>query len=533
MKEFFKNVSWVREIACLTIGGAIFALIYFLALPAFTGWGFLWTLLASLGISAIIDAVWTVTTNTWEDEEENTIYGWIAGGLSIILILAMIVIRLGGSSMFHAKAYANSFTPIEVQTQSEDIPSIDDVAKVSLMDTATATKLGDRTLGALSKYVSQYNVAAEYTTISYQGKVVKVAPLVHSGFFKAMKNNTIPGYVIVDTLTSEAKFVEVEGGIKYSPSAYFSKDLLRHIRSEYKSEKLGSYYNFQLDENGTPYWVVAVIEYNTWMGAKVPVGAITVNAVNGDMAKYALNDIPEWVEQVFDGDMVCDLYNRHGYYINGFWNFSDTGRTQVTEDYGYLERNGDIYIYTGVTSVAADESNIGFIMVNSRTGECNYYPVAGAEEYSAMSAAEGVVQNYGYTASFPSLVMYGEDPTYVMVLKDSNGLVKKYAMVNMVNYTVVAVEDTLDATKEAYIKAMKKSASSEPVKGESETLTITVASIDYITVAGETFVYVKDTEGRCFKQAFAENESLILLEVGQQVEVEVNGIVDITPAKFK
>ena len=160
----------------------------------------------------------------------------------------MIVIGIGGSSMFHAKDYANSFVPVEVQTQAEDIPSIDDVAKVSLMDTATATKLGDRTLGSLSKYVSQFNVSDQYTTISYKGKVVKVAPLVHSGFFKAMKNDTIPGYVIVDTLTSEAKFVEVEGGIKYSPSAYFGKDLLRHIRSEFKSEKLGAYYNFQLDE---------------------------------------------------------------------------------------------------------------------------------------------------------------------------------------------------------------------------------------------------------------------------------------------
>ena len=530
MKEFIKSVSWVREVVCLGIGGAIFALIYLLALPATASWGFLWILLASLGISAIIDAVWTC--NTWGDKD-STIYGWIAGGLSVILVIAMIVIGIGGSSMFHAKDYANSFVPVEVQTQAEDIPSIDDVAKGSLMDTATATKLGDRTLGSLSKYVSQFNVSDQYTTISHQGKVVKVAPLVHSGFFKAMKNDTIPGYVIVDTLTSEAKFVEVEGGIKYSPSAYFSKDLLRHIRSEFKSEKLGAYYNFQLDENGTPYWVVAVNEYNTWMGATVPVGAITVNAVNGEMAKYALNEIPEWVEQVFDGDMVHTLYNRHGSLLNGFWNLSDTGKTQVTEDYGYLERNGDIYIYTGVTSVAADESNIGFIMVNSRTGECKYYPVAGAEEYSAMSAAEGVVQNFGYTASFPSLVMYGEDPTYVMVLKDSNGLVKKYAMVNMVNYTVVAVEDTLDATKEAYVKAMKKGATSEPVKGESETITITIASVDYIVTGGETFVYVKDTEGRCFKQAFAENESLILLEVGKQVEVEVNGIVDITPAKFK
>lgn len=529
MKDFMKRVSWGREITCLGIGIALFALIYFLALPAIFGWGMLWTIFIALVVSEIVCQIWAYNSY----EKYNTIYGIVAGCISVVFAIVMIVVSIGGSAMFHAEEYANSFIPVEAQTQSEDIPSINDVNKVSLMDTATATKLGDRTLGGLTNYVSQFNVSEQYTTISYQGKVVKVAPLVYSGFFKAMNNETIPGYVLVDTLTSEASFVEVEGGIKYSPSAYFSKDLLRHIRSKYVNEKLGSYYNFQIDEEGNPYWVVAVNEYQVWMGAKVPVGAIIVNAVNGEMTKYALNDIPVWVEQVFDGDIVHELYNRHGNYLNGFWNLSETGKTQVTQDYGYLEKDGDIYIYTGVTSVAADESNIGFIMVNSRTGECKYYPIAGAEEFSAMSAAEGVVQNFGYAASFPSLVMYDEDPTYVMVLKDANGLVKKYAMVNMVNYTIVAVEDTLDATKEAYVKAMNKNEPSNVQDDvEMTTITITIASIDYITVNGETYAYVKDVEGRCFKQSFAENERLILLYVGQQVNVEVSDISDITTAKF-
>ena len=259
------------------------------------------------------------------------------------------------------------------------------------------------------------------------------------------------------------------------------------------------------------------------------------------MEKYALNEIPTWVEQVFDGDTVTMLYNRHGKLLNGALNLSDTGKTQVTEDYGYVEKDGDIYIYTGVTSVAADESNIGFIMVNSRTGECKYYPIAGAEEYSAMSAAEGVVQNYGYEASFPSLVMYEDTPTYVMVLKDSNGLVKKYAMVNMVNYTIVAVEDTLDACKSAYIKAITGKdeplppVDNDPVVEEyTQNTTITVASVEFITVNGTTIAYVKDADGHVYKQSFAQNEYLILLEVGQEVVIEYNTLFDfITPVNFK
>ncbi len=56
--------------------------------------------------------------------------------------------------------------------------------------------------------------------------------------------------------------------------------------------------------------------------------------------------------------------------------------------------------YTGVTSVNDDASNIGFILVNERTSEAHYYSIAGADESSAMAAAEGEVQEKGYRASF-------------------------------------------------------------------------------------------------------------------------------------
>jgi hypothetical protein len=238
-------------------------------------------------------------------------------------------------------------------------------------------------------------------------------------------------------------------------------------------------------------------------------------------------------EQVVDGDTVAMMYNRNGQYLNGFWNLADTGKTQVTDDYGYVEKDGDIYIYTGVTSVSADESNIGFIMANTRTGEMSYYPVAGAEEYSSMSAAEGVVQNFGYKASFPSLIMYGDEPTYVMVLKDANGLVKMYAMVNMRNYTIVSVEETLQACQKSYVKAMEKAGSAANIEIEGiETVkdTVVVSSVEFIIVEGETIVYVKTEDGRVFKQAFAENENLILIDIGEKVEVEYVELETITAA---
>ena len=95
-----------------------------------------------------------------------------------------------------------------------------------------------------------------------------------------------------------------------------------------------------------------------------------------------------------------------------------------------------MWYFTGVTSVNEDESNIGFILTNARTGEYKFYPVIGAEEYSAMHAAEGEVQEKGYQASFPSLINVGGQATYIMVLKDSGGLVKLYALVNVEKYSM-------------------------------------------------------------------------------------------------
>ena len=538
MNNETKNKNFnLGSILLLLPAALLFAGIYWVCLPSFSGYGILWALVAALFFPGIIEFGICYDEFFYFICEENTamkktvVYGQlIVAGLIFVYIL---IAGIGSSAMFHAQDYTDSFVVEEVDTAQEDLPSFEDVAKISLMDTESAKKLGDRTLGGLTEYVSQYNVSNRYTTISYKGKVVKVAPLIHGGFFKAMNNATIPGYVMVDTVTNEAKFVEVEGGITYSTSAYFSKDLIRHLRSKYKAEMLGNYTNFQIDEEGHPYYVITTLEYSVWKGAKVPSGAILVDAVSGEMKKYSLTEIPAWVEQVVDGDMVETLYDRHGKFINGFWNLSDTGKTQVTDDYGYMEKDGDIYIYTGVTSVVADESNIGFIMVNSRTGECKYYPIPGAEEYSAKAAAEGMVQNFGYTASFPSLVMYGDEPTYVMVLKDANGLVKMYAMVNMKNYTIVAVEETLQACQKAYVKAMTSAGSAANIEIEGiETVkeTVVVSSVEFINVEGETIVYVKTEDGRVFKQAFAENENLILIDAGEKVEVEYVELETITAA---
>ena len=56
--------------------------------------------------------------------------------------------------------------------------------------------------------------------------------------------------------------------------------------------------------------------------------------------------------------------------------------------------------------LTGDQSNVGFVLMNQRTMETRFYKVEGATEMSAMSSAEGQVQNLGYKSSFPLLFKY-------------------------------------------------------------------------------------------------------------------------------
>jgi hypothetical protein len=195
---------------------------------------------------------------------------------------------------------------------------------------------------------------------------------------------------------------------------------------------------------------------------------------------------------------------------------------QTTDDFGYIVIGDDVWYFTGVTSVASDESNIGFIITNARTGEYRYYPVVGAEEYSAMGAAEGEVQEKGYVASFPSLINVSGEATYIMVLKDENGLVKLYALVNVENYGIVATGNTQTEAKDAYVALLKQAGKIEdtkPEKPDVKTAIVTVTKVRLATVDGNTVVYVTADDGVVYKGLLADDETLILLDAGMTINV--------------
>ena len=447
----------------------------------------------------------------------------------LIAAIPVAVLVLGGifsSSFFNAQKYASV---IEVQQSdfSEDMPEADVVTNISLMDTASASILGNRELGALSDVVSQYNVSLDYNQINYKGTPKKVANLEYVDFFRWLNNSAsgVPGYVMVDPVGNDADYVKFEKPMIYVDSAYLEEDLMRKLRFSYPT-KIFSSVNFEIDEEGNPYYIVSCMKPRVGLFGAMDVHEVIIfNPCDGTSELFAVADAPAWIDNVYDGNLASQKYNWYGTLSRGFWN-SVIGKRDckmTTEGYGYVVRGDDVWYYTGITSVTSDESNIGFILTNARTGEYKYYPIIGAEEYSAMGAAQGEVQEKGYVASFPSLINVEGEATYIMVLKDENGLVKLYALVNVENYSIVATGDTQTSAKQAYLEELAKRGvitEEELPAPETKTADLTVKTVRLATVGGETVVYITAEDGTVYRGALASDESLILVTEGMALTVE-------------
>lgn len=453
-------------------------------------------------------------------------FSWFAKLCSVLVIVCVGVLIVGsalGATLFRSRAYAN-LLPVDKREFTEDIEQSDQVTDIALMDTESARIFGNRKIGSLSDVVSQYEIEADYTQISIKGQPTKVSGLKYASFFKWWnnRNSGVPGYVQVNPVNSEAKYVKLTKPMKYVPSAYFNYNLQRHVQLTYPT-KIISGYKFEVDDAGNPYYICPTMTARVGLFGGIDVnGVIICDPIDGECKYYAIGDCPSWVDSVYDGHLLTKKYNWHGMLSGGYINsiIGQKGCKQATDDFGYKIIGDDVWVYTGVTSANGDQSNIGFVMMNQRTSEARYYQVSGAEEHSAMSAAEGEVQEKGYKASFPSLINVSGTPTYIMVLKDAGGLVKLYAMVNVEQYNIVATATFQTKVFEEYKTLLASDGKLETEENDLKEDTITVQSVEYIDTDDGTMVYIKDTNHQVYKQAFKEDESLIRISAGDVLHVK-------------
>jgi len=446
---------------------------------------------------------------------------WLLGAI----VLPLLILAVGGiasSPFFHARQYADIITVTEADFAT-DMPETDNVTNIALMDTDSARIIGNRALGSLSDVVSQYEMSDSYTQINFRGAPKKVGNLEYAGFFKWAGNrkNGVPGYVMVDPVNNTAEYCRLEHPIRYTDSAYFGEDLTRKLRFSYPTKIFGTV-SFEMDEDGNPHYIVPCLSPRVGLfGALDVCEVIIFDPTDGTSQLMPVADTPNWVDIVYNGYLAEDKYNWHGTLSGGFWNsvIGNKGCKKTTDDFGYLMYDDDVWYYTGVTSVNGDASNIGFILSNARTGSYKYYSVVGAEEHSAMGAAEGEVQEKGYVASFPALVNVSGTPTYLTVLKDSSGLVKLYALINVEKYSVVATGETQEKAMNAYRERLYEEGiltRQEPPAPVTDSATVTITDVRDITQDGNTRLYFYADDG-CVYRLNTLTDAALLIRAGDRV----------------
>ena len=450
------------------------------------------------------------------------------GLLIVILCIATLGIgQVASHQFFHAGAY-QKLIPVENREFTEDIAQVS-MKDVPIVDKDSAIQLGNRKIGELVNLISQFEVDEydySYTQINYRDTPTRVAPLRYGNIIKWFNNqsNGIPGYISVNMTTQDVELVQLEEGIRYSPGEYFFRDLDRHLRFQYPT-KIFEDYSFEVDDDGKPYWICPVINYTIGLfGGRDVKGVVIVNACNGDSEYYDIQDVPQWVDRAYSADIIVEQINYWGKYKNGYINtiFGQRDVCVTSGGYNYLAIDDDVWLYTGLTSVGNDESNIGLVLVNMRTKEARYYIVSGATEYSAMDSAEGQVQNLAYKATFPVLLNIGGQPTYLVSLKDNAGLVKKFAFVNVEKYQHVAIGDTLDQAYAVYVKLLS---SGQIIDASSiSEITGTVTQVDTAVKDGNTYFYVQlSNSKKIFVASIQLNDVLAVLQPEDRVTI---GYVD-------
>lgn len=446
--------------------------------------------------------------------------GWISTVAIALLIAIPAVLGFFSQPLFRAKSYA-TLIPVEDANFADSVKEMS-YDKVPVVDREAAAIIGARQMGSVQEVVSQFEINENYTQINIKNVPVRVSPLAYSDIVKYFINsgNGIPYYVKVDMATQEADLIKLANPLKYSKSDILMRDITRHNRFNHPTKMFGET-NFEVDDNGNGYYITSVLTRRIgFFGGTDVKGAIVTNGANGESQYYDIANVPNWVDRVYPADLIVQQLDFRGMYTNGFFNsiIGQRNVTRTTQGYNYVPLNDDIYLFTGVTSIRSDSSNLGFYFVNLRTKEAKFFSVPSADEVSAMNSAAGQIQEKNYSPAFPVLLNIKNRPTYLIGLKDASGLAKMFALVDAENYQQVIVGNTVQEVIAQY--NLRTDTSNQPGADANEK-TIVVDEVQNVVIDGNTIFFIRAKDDTTIYVGTAKQlgSALVFVKPGETLKV--------------
>lgn len=461
----------------------------------------------------------------------------------MLVVLAYLVITplLTSLTIFRTAAYQTLIGKVADGNKISNHIAPISIDEIRVVDEDLAHLLGEKVLGSQPALGSQVELG-EFCIQKVNNDLYWVAPLLHSGFFKWMNNRSgSAGYVMVSaTNERDVKLVQNIGAspvkIKYQPKAYFQSNIKRLLYlNGYATVGLEDF-SFEIDDKGLPFWVVTTFKKEIGFSGDEATGIVLINAQTGQMKEYSIANTPKWVDRIQPIKFIEEQLNDWGEYVQGYWNFSNENKLQITEGLTLVYGNDNrSYWYTGLTSVGKDESAVGFVLVDTRTKEATFYKQGGATEYAAQSSAQGKVQEKGYQASLPIPYNINNIPTYVMTLKDKGGLVKMFAMVAISDYTIVGVGNTMREALTSYKNVYNMSDNKVNPNSVSnrKVLTTVITRIQNDVKNGNSFYYFKVKDyPNIFVGSSQISSQLPVTMIGDHVtlyfDVDMEAVIDVS-----
>jgi len=376
---------------------------------------------------------------------------------------AAAVVYLGsfllGSGMFRSDDYKNMIGSVDERVWTQDVQP-KDPKHMRMSTRENAVYLARKVLGEAGAIGSQFNISESHMTLQMINKELwYVVPLDYQGFSVWTSTDGVPGYIMVNGEDPHRqailKMLPADQKMKYTPGAFFSDELERHLRNNGFINVALTDYKFEIDESGKSWWVASAYKPTiTWSGEKME-GVVKVDPVNGETIFYPIGKIPDWVDRALPREFIKDYLEWNGEYLHGWMN-TWWGKKDIAkpEEPNLIYGEGDQPEWvTGITSKnGKDDSLIALVYTNSRTGKSIRYKVAGGGTDAAVLDAvnkNNHVQFRKLHGADPQLYnVYGTMASVVPLLNESHAF-QGVAIVSINNIQTVATgNDQYEALRE-------------------------------------------------------------------------------------
>ncbi|MEK5067978.1 hypothetical protein [Sporosarcina sp. FSL K6-1508] len=366
------------------------------------------------------------------------------------------------------------------------------------------------------------------------GKFVYIAPVEFSGFFKWWNAKTTPGYFTMSATDSSdnPKFVKAE--MAYTPSSFFHKEVERHIRMKMPNLIFYGDVQLEIDDDGKPHYIRSYGEFISARNGFDVKGIVTVDPANGDVKKYSLADVPDFIDGAVSPEAVSLQNSYFGNYVHGFWN-SVVGKKDVKlpSDEGteanvspIFDEKGHMYYFTDFTSPKEGvDSMLGYALTDGKTGEATYYTGNLEESYMDSQGALQIIEKKfiekKWSGEMPVLYNFYGEASWLTPVLDSNGFLQNYFIVSAANPEISVFGNTPNEALKLYKTALQRGSSNVGGSSSAEEAkaAVTVVRVFKERVGDFTLVSFLADDGRNFIVSSETVPLAIYIQEGDKLAV--------------